>query len=345
MCIRDRVFKCIWNAQTSIFPNGQPSTVEPYVDFGMTITDVLILGDGYKWKYLYTIDATEKFKFFDKNFMPVPLPNFKNDLGSNSYKAGTITSINVTNQGSGYTNDNIGNTTSTVTIYGDGSGAVAKAIISSNKVSDIIVTNGGSGYTYATVTIAAKAPAGGSGATANTSISPIGGNNWDLVKELGATRVIITGTINDTESGTIPNDIDFRQIGLIANPNLKDGGYADSSVYSMTTNLNVGAGAGVFTEDEVVFQSTTGLIGNATFIANVLTFDSFNNILYIINTVGTLQEGLNIKGSSSSTSRLVLGSTISEIEPFSGQLLYTENRKPIQRTSNGVEQFRLVIKF
>jgi hypothetical protein len=341
----DQVFKCIWNAQTSTYPNGKPSTVEPLVDFGMTITDVIILSDGYKWKYLYTIDATEKFKYFDKNYIPVPLPSFKTDLGSNIYKAGTISAINVTNEGSGYTNDSIGDSTTTVTITGDGTGATAKAIVASNKISDVIVTNGGSGYTYATATITAKSPAVGSGATANTSISPIGGNNWDLIKELGSSRVMITGTISDTESGTIPDDIDFRQIGLIANPSLKDGGYANSTIYSMNNNLIVGAGSGTFTDDETVYQSATGLIEDATFTATVLTFDAFNNNLYIINTVGTLQEGLNIKGSSSSTSRLVLNSTNSEIELFSGQVLYVENRKPIQRTAGGVEQFRLVIKF
>lgn len=72
------------------------------------------------------------------------LKTFSTDIADSSY--GTITAINVTNQGSGYT------TAPTVNIIpiSGGSGAIATAVLgtgaTANKVIRIDVTNGGSGY-------------------------------------------------------------------------------------------------------------------------------------------------------------------------------------------------------
>lgn len=61
--------------------------------------------------------------------------------------ASSIQKIQIINSGLNYTY------TPTVTIYGDGSGAKAHAIIKNGKISDIIVDNPGSGYTQATAEI------------------------------------------------------------------------------------------------------------------------------------------------------------------------------------------------
>lgn len=61
--------------------------------------------------------------------------------------ASSIQKIQIINAGLNYTS------TPTVTIYGDGSGAMAHAVVKNGKVSDIIIDNPGSGYTQATVDI------------------------------------------------------------------------------------------------------------------------------------------------------------------------------------------------
>jgi hypothetical protein len=53
---------------------------------------------------------------------------------------GVITSINVTNGGSGYV------AAPNVTIVGTGAGAVAESVLSNGSVSSITVINGGNGY-------------------------------------------------------------------------------------------------------------------------------------------------------------------------------------------------------
>lgn len=86
-----------------------------------------------------------------------------------NFSTGTV-SINVTNGGTGYTNA----ANLVVTISGDGTGAQATGIISGGQVTQIIVTDPGSGYTSGNVTITGG---GGSNATATLSatISPITG--------------------------------------------------------------------------------------------------------------------------------------------------------------------------
>lgn len=62
---------------------------------------------------------------------------------------GGVTAIAVTEDGNGYSS------TPAVTISGDGEGATAVAVLTDHRVTDIIVTNAGTGYTAATVAIAA----------------------------------------------------------------------------------------------------------------------------------------------------------------------------------------------
>lgn len=74
------------------------------------------------------------------------LKTFSTDIADSAY--GTVTSINVTNQGSGYT---IAPTVSIISNPGEGTGATAIAILgtgtAANKVIRIDVTYGGTGYT------------------------------------------------------------------------------------------------------------------------------------------------------------------------------------------------------
>jgi hypothetical protein len=74
------------------------------------------------------------------------LKTFSTNIADSSY--GTITAINVTNQGSGYT---IAPTINIIAVSGQGSGATAIGVLgtgaTANKLIRIDVTNGGTGYT------------------------------------------------------------------------------------------------------------------------------------------------------------------------------------------------------
>lgn len=83
------------------------------------------VNDGYIWKYLYTISTADGNSFLTSNFMPVKYvdsadatdPYFSQYITQNAAVAGQIVGYRVITAGSGY------NTSDTVTITGNGSGA------------------------------------------------------------------------------------------------------------------------------------------------------------------------------------------------------------------------------
>jgi len=107
---------------------------------------------------------------------------------------GSVTAINVTNQGFNYTK------TPTVTIDGDGSGAKATAVLANGRVIRIDVTNAGSSYTYAVVTIKpVTSDKTGQYATASATLDSATGN---LETFYYPPKTVISQTIN-SNAGTI----------------------------------------------------------------------------------------------------------------------------------------------
>jgi hypothetical protein len=207
---------------------------------------------------------------------------------------------------------------------------------------DVIVTSPGSNYTYANVSITSAL---GSNATAIAPVSPVGGHGFDPLTELGARHVMITTEFNNTENGVIPVDIDFHQIGLLVNPTTY-ANYpvpANSEIYRTTTDLIVAPGFGVYFSDEYVFQGNT--LEDSTFSARVLSFNTSTNVLYLINTTGTLTLNAPIFGDTSKTTRTLLSYSTPSLAPFSGNMILIENRSAVQRSADGIEQFRFVLGY
>jgi hypothetical protein len=333
----DQVFKCLWNNN-----DGVVST-EPYFEPGTFNANQIFQGaDDYKWKYMYTITSGNKLKFMDDAWMPVPVATHIPNPYSTFAGRGSIDVINITNGGSGY---DPSNAAITVTVTGDGENATGSATIVSGSVTDIVVANTGSNYSYANVVISTTI---GSGAVAVAPTSPIGGHGYDSVTELGVRHVMMTARFTKDESGKIPTDIDFRQIGILVNPSAKFGtvyGRANADIYKTTTDFIVSQGFGAYTADEIVYQSTNGLLASATFTATVLSFDVSTNTLKLINTLGTANNSALIYGGTTATSRAVVSQQPPDFIPFSGYLTYLENREPVQRNIDGSEIFKLVLGY
>ena len=330
----DQVFKCLWNN------NGAASTVEPYFEPGtFSSTNIFQSTDKYKWKYIYTIDLAAKVKFMDSNWIPVPVgENNLNPLNSTA-GVGSIDVINVTNGGSGY---DLTNAAITITITGDGTGANATANVVNGVLNDILVANTGSNYTYANVSITTSK---GSGAVAISPTSPIGGHGYDPISELGAAHVMITAQFNASESSIIPTDILYHQIGILINPVAYSTtpNPANGSIYKTTTDLVIASGPGTYSLDETIYQGTT--LATATFTATMLSFDSTNNVVHLINTTGSPVVNSTLKGNSSGTTRTLLSYTTSDFVTLSGYVAFLENRTSVQRSSDGIEQYRIVIGY
>jgi len=335
----DQVFKCLWNV------NGSESTVEPYFQPGNYNTNNVFTGaDGYKWKYIFTVDSGSKLKFMDTSWIPVP-------VGDNTPSpftpagAGNIDVINLTDGGSLY---DPANAVISVTVTGDGTGATATAIVPTgmNAISEIRVESTGSNYTYANVSITSSQ---GFGAQAFAPTSPIGGHGYDPISELGCTRVMFSIEYDGSENDVVPTDVTYHQVGIVSNPTLKSLadsqlGYVPASgdIYKTYTEFVVAPGFGVYTNGEIVYQ---GERTNQTFYGTVLSFDPASNIIRVLNMSGTPVLNQSIKGQTTNTSRTLLQYNEPDFQIFSGYISYIENRTSVQRSSDGIEQYKFVLGY
>jgi len=346
----DQVFKCLWNS------NRAESINEPFFQPGSYQTNNIFYGDdGYKWKYIYTIDIGRKNKFMDILWMPVPVTaNIPNPLLSSS-GTGSVDAINVINRGNNYDTQN---SIISIVITGDGTGANATAIIDSNtqsltykQITDVSVTNPGTNYTYATATFTVSntsliTATQGSGAILTSPVSPIGGHGFNPATELGASRIMITAEFNGTENGFIPTDIKYRQVGLIASPSARSTypALANAAIYKAYTEVFVSAGFGLFNSSETVYQVFPAGSTTIVYSGTVLSFDEGANLVKLINTQGTPSLSSPLYGSTG-TVRTLLSNNSTDIIINSGYITYIENRDSIERSDDGTEQFKFVLGY
>lgn len=343
----DQVFKCLSNN------NGAPSTYEPYFQPGSYGTNNIYQNaDLYKWKYMYTINTQAKRDFLDLDWMPVPVsPNTSQPYLTNA-GYGNIDVINITNGGDGY--DAV-NSFITVSITGDGTSAsanITSAQVVNGQIKDVVVGNPGKNYTNANVTITAYTSANqnfispyGSGATAVAPVSPVGGHSYDIPSELGCSNIMFSVQFNGSENGVLPTDPEYRQVGLLIDP-IDYGTFPETAtnpIYDNSTKFVVAAGTGVFVNGETVQQEDS--TGAVIFSGKVLSFEAASNLLRVINTTGTFVAGQLIRGLTSSTSRVVFSVTESNLIPMSGYITYIENRNPVQRSADGIEQFKFILGY
>ena len=351
------VYKCIEN------DSNTASTVEPT----STSNSIVTTGDGYKWKYMYSLTSAETLNFMSTDFIHVSTDSTVTAAAVD----GALDTIEVVAGGSSYSLST-GSTISAIPIRGDGSSGVCSVTISAGAIASAAVTTAGTGYTYAYIRNAdiitgTNAGGAGSGANLNVFIPPKGGHGKDAVKELGGFYVMINKSLTGAEgTSDIGVGNDFRRIGLIRDPY----NYGTTTVASATTRRQIHAAvfssvSGTFTADEEINQASTGAVGK------VIEYDSTNKILYWYQTrfpdVGTDSDGNltafsganAITGQSSSaaatpntsdsttTNAVVFASGYStpELAFDSGDIIYVEERSPITRASDQTENIKLIIEF
>jgi hypothetical protein len=329
---KDQVFKCLANTA------NVASTNEPELTLSTTSLEepFISTGDGYKWKYMYTLTSTQKQKYLSDDWMPVSTNRFVTAAA----EAGSIDIVSVTNAGNNYTD---GTTQAIISVDGDGVNAVLRANVSGGQIQDVVIQNRGNFYTYADLTFTDVAGGTGAGASAVVSIAPRDGHGFDPESELNATTLMFNVEFEENEAGVLPTDNDFREIVLIQNPTTSAGSQATGSVYTLYKNIKVSPGVGDYTADEVVFQGST--FGEATFTADVISFDIVENKLFVNNARGTLATNSAIKGFNSGAIRIVNNVTEPTMQLYSGKILYISDKLPITRDPSQTERIRFILSF
>jgi len=295
-----QVYICLQNGTNPDTPDGKPSLDEPmFTD--LEPRSAGSSGDGYIWKYLYTIKPSEVIKFETSDFIPVPADwasSTANVAVRNNAVDGSIKIITITNRGVGL---GTANTTYTrVPIKGDGTGAECTITIDNDsKIDSITVSNQGSGYTYGNVDLIAKGvPTGTTRPTFDVIITPTGGHGKDIYRELGAYNVLLYSRIeNDNENPDFITGNQIARVGIVENPESTSGTILSSDKASALFALRLtGAGysSASFTADSYVKQTvSTG----TTAVGRVVNYDSNTGVLKYwqdrtvagFNTVGTAQ--------------------------------------------------------
>jgi len=293
-----RVYICLNNGTNPLNPLGQPSVDEPdFTDLDPQVPGTS--GDGYIWKYLYSLSPQEIIKFDSVNYIPVPSDWGKSgeslSIKSNAVN-GEIQVALIKSAGIGYPP----NTTWTnVPILGDGTGGKATVVVdASGKVSNVVVTNTGSRYTTAKINFAPGATGTetggplsgltntGVGATAIASFevvtTPQGGHGYDIYRELGAYRVMFFS--NFSNSADNPDFLvgnDFARIGIVRNPTVYG---SQTTLQNQSVVSGVGgikfSGAATTTTDylaDALISQTVGV--GSTAYGYVVSYDEVTGVL------------------------------------------------------------------
>ena len=317
-----RVYVCLQNGSDPENPTGRPSFDQPeFVDLEPRPAGTS--GDGYIWKYLFTIKPSEIVKFDSIEFIPVP-ENWGNVGETISTKNnaidGKIEIITIANRGIGY--QPISKSFTNIPILGDGVGGKATITVDSfGKVSEVFVTDGGSGYTNGIIKFQPGAPGvpleltnNGTIAEFNVIIPPKGGHGFDIYKELGAYRVLVYSRYATDE--TNPDVIlgnDFARVGIIKNPTVfgSTTEKLELNEVSALDSLKLSGIATANNETYPVDSLITQTIGaGQTAVGFVASWDSVTGVLKYYQPVGLATEGVNYQLNKFSSSPIAGGNFI-----------------------------------
>jgi hypothetical protein len=281
-----RVYICVDNGSSGINTAGNASQDEP------TFTDLEPSkagesGDGYLWKYLYSVSPSDIIKFDSIEYITVP-----NDWetstdaqitavrqnGNCTLNDNQIKKVYIKNRGSGYSLA----TGQSCKILGDGSGAnVVVDVDSSGRITNTTVTSGGKNYTYGIVdlgTTSANTPT--TYAELISIIPPSKGHGFDIYEELGADKVLIYARFDDSTKD-FPIDSKFAQVGIIKNPTIYDSTGISTTVYSQNQFSGTyamklsGTPSGTISVGDKIQQSVDG----GTALGYVSSYDSETKVL------------------------------------------------------------------
>ena len=341
----------------------QPSTVQPTG----SSTKGTVLSDGYGWKFLYTIGTLDAARFKSANFIPVKLQGATDSaspatdveqlaIQTAAISGRQIIGFSLDSGGAGYTSN------PTVTITGDGvvggnTGAKASAVQSGGAIVKVVLDDDsagglnailmGSGFNFASIVLSG----GGSPtkvATGKVIFGPKAGLGKDPRDDLRARAIMFNAKPVGTEEGEFIVGNSFRQIGLLRNPLKPNGDAFTASDGNSLRRLQMAAITTVFTQRSVMTGGTSG--------AKAFVNKTDSDEIWYHQTESTgftqFQEGEAVSGSAGGAGTTQAAGTDGDtlafhegkVNPFSGELLYIENRSPVVRAGDQTEDIKVIIE-
>jgi hypothetical protein len=178
------------------------------------------------------------------------------------------------------------------------------------------------------------------------------GESVVVVREFGGKAEVISGEngtnteykivdIGESYFNTreVPSYTGLQRLTITSSANFVTGG-VDTTSYQLTRNS--------FTNGDTIVQGSTSGVSN--YARGTVYYWNFVNpskgYLYITNPTGNFRSVESHGFTGTTLGNYVVSSVIkSEIKPTSGEILYIENIRPIQRTSGQEEEFRIRLGF
>lgn len=387
-----QVYICLHNGVDPENPIGKPSIDEPtFVD--LEPREAGTSGDGYIWKYLFTISPSDLIKFDSISYIPVPKNwSTSSDVSAirnnaSSQNSGQLKVVTITDRGSGL---GLAKSYENVPIVGDGSGSTATIVVGNDStVESINITNGGSGYTYASLDLESAGITGDTLPSFDVIIPPSGGHGYDVYKELGAKNVLVYSRIeNDNLNPDFIVGNKIARVGIIKNPTsigttsiltdqkcsntyaIKLSGQYKTATFSSNSTIIQNTGIGTAVGRVVSFDNRTGvlkywqdrsIVGFTTGSYNLGFIPKYGYALnrfsssggQIIGELSTLGIDTNFTGISTTINNITYnlgqeftnGISNPEVEKYSGEMIYIDNRPSITRSINQKEDIKVILQF
>jgi len=255
-----RVYVCLSNGSSGSNPKGNGSEDEPsFVDTEPASAGSS--GDGYIWKYLFTVSPSDVIKFDSTDYITVPSDWIESDLpqivairesGDSEINDSQLKQIYIDEQGSGYA----GGVGQELAIIGDGEGARAIIDVNSGRITNAIVAKGGKGYSWGLVDLGPINQNASSAAKLDVIIPPSRGHGFDIYQELGTDKVLVYARFDDSTQD-FPIDTKFAQIGLLRNPTIRDSTqiFTENS-FTSADSIKILSSSGAVTVGDVIEQVT-----------------------------------------------------------------------------------------
>ena len=217
-----RVYICIENGSSGSNPKGNVSQDQPkFTDLEPTRAGDS--GDGYIWKYLFTIPPSDIIKFDSTEYLTVPNDwqtstesqiRTVRESADSSVNENQIKTVYIEAAGKNYANG-LGQE---FDIIGDGTGGKVRVDVEGGEITNTVVTSGGKDYSYALVDLGSiNSNSTGTPAHLIPVIPPSKGHGFDVYTELGTDKVLVYARFDDSTKD-FPVDTSFAQVGIVKNP-------------------------------------------------------------------------------------------------------------------------------
>lgn len=345
-----------------------------------TSTSVFSAGaDGYFWKFLYNIGAAEARKFLTSTYMPVERivdeaagGAADDDLSVSRLQQrgiqtaaipGQLIGIAIDNPGTGYTSQ------PTITITGrarQGLGqvptpATASAKIFNGGITDIFMKNNSDdanfvfGRDYADASIKVSGGSG-SGAILRALISGDSGMGGNSTLDLHSSAMMFNAQLKGTENDDFQTTNDFRQIGIIRNPVKDSAQFASFVETPECTSPTLSAFKRLYVNTaSLVPENITGdqTITQGGSVAVIDFYDAARGIMFVHQTRETGYSAFDsvsvcqVSGGGGTATPIGTNNQPvlrpSEVDVYSGEVVYIDNRIAVSRDADQTEDIKVVI--